>query len=187
MTEQVKGDKTMTNHKTGTREEWLAARHDVMFWAVSRAPLARREQRPAPVAHPSIAFVLWSSAVVNLLPSVEISFCIDIPEREGQFDAGQKHRLPKEPRHKSWRCPPDRSSVFLGSTDSVTQQFIRVLRGAEPLRSQTTVSTKRPWFAEGAGKQLTRTIITQDALRLCIPFNLPPHQKRNETQVPGDG
>src|SRR5438105_8677297 len=26
MTDQVKGEKTMTNHKTGTREEWLAAR-----------------------------------------------------------------------------------------------------------------------------------------------------------------
>src|SRR5947199_4907471 len=30
MTDQVKGEKTMTNHKTGTREEWLAARLELL-------------------------------------------------------------------------------------------------------------------------------------------------------------
>src|SRR5437667_11454179 len=30
MTDRMKGEKTMTNHKTGTREEWLAARLDLL-------------------------------------------------------------------------------------------------------------------------------------------------------------
>src|SRR5437870_2248331 len=30
MTDQVRGEKTMTNHKTGTREEWLAARLELL-------------------------------------------------------------------------------------------------------------------------------------------------------------
>src|SRR5437773_9278841 len=30
MTDQLKGEKTMTNHKTGTREEWLAARLELL-------------------------------------------------------------------------------------------------------------------------------------------------------------
>jgi hypothetical protein len=48
-------------------------------------------------------------------------------------------------------------------------------------------STKRPRFAEGARKQLARTFVTQDALRLRVPFDLAPHKKRDETQVPGKG
>src|SRR5438105_7076318 len=30
MTDQVRGEKTMTNHKTGTREQWLAARLELL-------------------------------------------------------------------------------------------------------------------------------------------------------------
>src|SRR5437667_11103987 len=30
MTDRMKGEKTMTNHKTGTREEWLAARLELL-------------------------------------------------------------------------------------------------------------------------------------------------------------
>src|SRR6266481_2138916 len=48
-------------------------------------------------------------------------------------------------------------------------------------------STKRPRLAEGARKQLARTLVTQDALRLRVPFDLAPHQKRDETQMPGKG
>src|SRR5205823_12209820 len=48
-------------------------------------------------------------------------------------------------------------------------------------------STQRPGFAEGARKQLARPFVTQDALRLCAPFDLAPDQKRDETQVPGNG
>ncbi len=30
MTDQVKGDKTMTKHRTGTHEQWLAARLELL-------------------------------------------------------------------------------------------------------------------------------------------------------------
>src|SRR5262245_56863121 len=48
-------------------------------------------------------------------------------------------------------------------------------------------STQRPGLAEGARQQLARTVVTQDALRLRVPFDLAPHQKRDETQVPWNG
>src|SRR6185295_5375889 len=65
----------------------------------------------------------------------------------------------------------------------------KLVRGEAPwgASQRFSASTQRPGLAEGARQQLARTVVTQDALRLCVPFDLAPYHKRDETQVPGNG
>src|ERR1043165_3058458 len=76
-------------------------------------------------------------------------------------------RISSNPGFPHVRCIPTRLSPRLGK--------------------MAYASTQRPGLAVGARKQLARTVVPQNALRLRVPVDLAPRQERDETQVPGNG